>query len=63
MTYSPIYIHMPEWIELIEKQGTFKVNTIMEIGSMDGADAAYLAEHFKPDIPAPNAQKISAADS
>jgi len=49
MTYSPIYIHMPEWIELIEKQGTFKVNTIMEIGSMDGADAAYLAEHFKPD--------------
>jgi len=49
MTYSPIYIKIPEWIELVEKQGTFSVNTIMEIGSQNGEDAAYLAEYFKPD--------------
>lgn len=49
MTNSNIYITMRDWINLVEKQGTFKVDTIMEIGSMDGEDADTLADYFKPD--------------
>ena len=48
MTNSNIYITMQDWIELVKKQGTFKVETIMEIGSMNGYDADELAHYFKP---------------
>ena len=47
MTYSPIYVKIPEWIELVEKQGTFPVNTIMEIGSQNGLDAYDIWKHYK----------------
>ena len=40
---------MQDWIELVKKQGTFKVETIMEIGSMNGYDADELAIVFKPE--------------
>lgn len=43
---SPIYIKIPEWIELINKHN-IDVKTIMEIGSMDGADANELAGYYK----------------
>lgn len=46
MSYSPIYIKMPEWCEIVDRQGTFTPKTIMEIGSMDGVDADYLAKHY-----------------
>jgi FkbM family methyltransferase len=48
MTNSNIYITMQDWIELVKKQGTFTVETIMEIGSMNGYDADELAHYFKP---------------
>lgn len=49
MTNSNIYITMQDWIKLVEKQDTFNVETIMEIGSMNGYDADELASHFESD--------------
>jgi len=40
---------MQDWIELVNKQGTFKVETIMEIGSMNGYDADELTQAFQPE--------------
>jgi len=48
MTNNNIYITMQAWIELVKKQGTFSVDTIMEIGSMNGYDADELTQYFKP---------------
>ena len=44
---SPIYIKIPEWIELVNKHN-IDVKVIMEIGSMDGADANELTEYYHP---------------
>ena len=46
MTYSPIYITIPEWIEIINRHNIM-VSTVMEIGSMDGTDANELAQYYK----------------
>jgi len=48
MTNSNIYITMRDWITLVEKQGTFNVETIMEIGSMNGLDTWVLFDLYKP---------------
>jgi len=49
MTNSNIYITMRDWINLVAKQGTFKVDTVIEIGSMNGVDAWVLFDFYKPD--------------
>lgn len=48
MTHSPIYITIPDWIQLINKHN-IDVKTIIEIGSMNGADANELSEYYKPE--------------
>ena len=48
MTNSNKYITMRDWITLVAKQGTFKVETIMEIGSMNGLDTWVLFDFYKP---------------
>jgi FkbM family methyltransferase len=47
MTNSNIYITIKDWINIVQSLGTFDVNTIMEIGSMDGKDAYELSEFFE----------------
>jgi FkbM family methyltransferase len=39
-------ISMDEWIKLINLQNTFKPESILEIGSMDGKDANYLEQVY-----------------
>jgi len=47
MTNSNIYITIKDWIHIVQSLDTFDVNTIMEIGSMDGKDAEILSGFFQ----------------
>lgn len=48
LTNSNIYITIPDWVNIIKRLKTFDVETIMEIGSMDGKDAYELSLVFEP---------------
>jgi FkbM family methyltransferase len=40
------HISIEEWFDIVDRQCTFKPKIIMEIGSMDGADASKLAKYY-----------------